>query len=190
MTVKGQDQERHEQHESTENGRENQVVHTPSVSIKGVLKGEPREIPVADEEIGENDQVARDETAEADSVEITEADIQEAWRAYARSIEKSHPRIYSTMNQQKPTMTSNGIIQITLNTNAQREYFIHTIKPELTRYFQKKLANIDFAFETNLIANESAGKMVYTDQDKLDFMTRKNPELQKLKNRFGLDFDH
>ncbi len=185
--MKGQDQERRE---TKENGRENQVVYTPSVSIKGVLKGEPREIPVADEEIGEDDQVARDASADASTVEVTEVDIQEAWRAYARSIEKSHPRIYSTLNQQVPTMTSEGIIRITLNTNAQREYFVHTIRPELTRYFQKKLANIDFVFETNLLTNEATTKMVYTDQDKLDFMARKNPDIQKLKNRFGLDFDH
>ena len=175
---------------SNENGRESQVVHTKSVSIKGVLKGKPREIPVAEKEIGEDDQVARDAGENASTIEVTEADIQRVWREYAESIKKSHPRIFSTLNQQIPAMTGSGIIQIKLNTNAQREYFVHTIKPELTRYFQKRLANIEYVFETNLIANESMAKKVYTDQDKLDYLISKNPELGEMKSRFNLDFDH
>jgi DNA polymerase III subunit gamma/tau len=178
-----------ERNKPVENGRENQMVHTKSVSIKGVLKGRPREIPVAEEEIDEADQVAEDTITAEKNVEITEADIQRVWKEYADSIERSHPRIFGTMNQQVPTMTSDGIIQITLNTNAQREYFVHTIKPELTRYFQKKLSNIEYAFETNLIGNESLAKKVYTDQDKLDYMIKKNPDLGKMKARFNLDFE-
>ena len=182
----GQSEERNK---PVENGRENQVVHTKSVSIKGVLKGKPREIPVAEEEIGEADQVAEDAVKAEETVEITEADIQSVWKEYADSIERSHPRIFGTMNQQVPTMTSEGIIQITLNTNAQREYFVQTIKPELTRFFQKKLSNIEYVFETNLIENEVAAKKVYTDQDKLDYMIRKNPDLGLMKARFNLDFE-
>jgi hypothetical protein len=172
-----------------ENGRENQIVHTKSVSIKGVLKGKPREIPLAEEEIDEADQVAEDSVTVQEAVDITEADIQRLWQEYAASIERSHPRIFGTMNQQVPKMTSDGIIQITLNTNAQREYFVHTIKPELTRYLQKNLSNIEYVFETNLIGNESLAKKVYTDQDKLDYLIRKNPELGKMKARFNLDFE-
>ncbi|MEX0980937.1 MAG: hypothetical protein WDZ47_02495 [Bacteroidales bacterium] len=174
----------------TDNGRENQVVHTKSVSIKGVLKGKPREIPVAEKEISEEDQVARDAGGTDSTIEVTEADIQRVWKEYAESIKKSHPRIFSTLNQQIPAMTSNGIIQMQLNTNAQQEYFVHTIKPELTRYFQKRLANIEYVFETNLVANESMAKKVYTDQDKLDYLISKNPDLAEMKSRFNLDLDH
>ncbi len=166
------------------------MVHTKSVSIKGVLKGKPREIPVAEKEISEEDQVAKDLGGNKSAIEVTEEDIQRVWKEYAESINKSHPRIFSTLNQQTPTMTGNGIIQIELNTNAQREYFIHTIKPELTRYYQKRLANIEYVFETNLIANESLAKKVYTDQDKLDYLISKNPALGEMKSRFNLDFDH
>ncbi len=174
---------------STENGRENQVVHTRSVSIKGVLKGGPREIPVDEKEIGESDQVAKDDRDPGASVEITEADIQKAWKDYARSIEKSHPRIFSTLNQQDPVMTSDGKIRIRLNTNAQREYFINTIKPEITKFFRQHLADTEYIFEPFLVENQNGAKKIYTDQDKLDYLISKNPELGKLKNRFNLDFD-
>ncbi|MEX0988243.1 MAG: hypothetical protein WD052_12275 [Bacteroidales bacterium] len=173
----------------TENGKENQVVYTKSVSIKGVLKGKAPVIPVADEEIGEEDQVAGIPLLETSEVEITEADIQRTWIEYADSIEKSHPRIYSTLKQQVPTMTEKGKIRIRLNSNAQRENFVQRIKPDLTKYFQQKLANIEYVFETNLIANETTAKKVYTEQDKLDYMIDKNPAIEKLKSRFNMDFD-
>lgn len=165
----------------------NNVIHTPSVSIKGALKGQRPEIPVADEEIGEDDVVT--DAGDDAAVEVTEKALQQAWKEYALSVEKSHPRIFNTLNQQVPRMTRDGIIQITLNTNAQREYFIHSIKPELTRWFQQQLADIEYVFETNLVSNETTAKKVYTDQDKLDYLVSKNPDLDKLKQRFNLDFD-
>jgi len=36
---------------------------------------------------------------------------------------------------------------------------------------------------------EPNGKRIYTEQDKLEFLQKKNPELAKLKTRFNLDFD-
>jgi DNA polymerase III alpha subunit (gram-positive type) len=170
--------------------RENRVVHVKSVSIKGVLKGRTKDIPVANEEISETDQVARAEHLENTEIEITEGDIRDAWKEYAQSIENLHPRIFSTLNQQVPSMTHSGIIQITLNTNAQREYFIETIKPELIRFMSKKFGEVEFVFETNLIDNETTAKKVYTDHDKLAYLTGKNPALEKLRTRFNLDFDN
>jgi len=87
-------------------------------------------------------------------------------------------------------MNESGKIRIQLNTNAQRENFVLRIKPELTRYFQKNLADIDYIFETNLLENEASVKKVYTDQDKLEYLMKKNPDLEKFKSRFNLDFDN
>lgn len=153
-----------------------------------MLKGPVKEIPVADDEINEDDVVA-ELTDESLAIEVSEKDIQDAWLAYAKSIEKSHPRIFSTLKQHLPTMSENGRITIKLISNAQRENFVQYIKPRLIKYLQENLANIEYVFETNLLENETTAKKVYTDQDKLDFMIRQNPELEKFKNRFKLDFD-
>ena len=36
---------------------------------------------------------------------------------------------------------------------------------------------------------EKNGRKIYTDQDKLEYLMKKNPELGKLKSKFNLDFD-
>lgn len=169
--------------------RTNQVIHARSISIKGALKGEGKDIPLADEDIDEDDQVITVEEKETQEVRITEADLQRAWKEYATSIEKSQPRIFSTLNQHTPRLTESGRVSIELISQAQRENFIHKIKPGLVRYLQEHLANMEYVFETNLLSNDVAGKKIYTDQDRLDFLIKKNPELEDLKNRFSLDFD-
>ena len=174
---------------SNGNGRENQVVHTKSVSIKNILKAEPREIPVSEEEIDEVDQVSS-VPEPLPVVDLSEKVLIEAWNAYALTQEKSHPRIYNTLMQHKPGLTGDGKISIELTTNAQRDNFIHYIKPGLVKYLQEHVANIEYVFETNLLENEGVVKKVYTDHDKLEYLIDKNRELEKLKTRFNLDFDN
>lgn len=173
-----------------QNGRENQVVHAKSISIKDVLKGVSREIPVIDEEIDEIDQVVKEASTSEPTREISENLIQQAWEEYAMLMEKSHPRVYSTLKQHKPTLTESGRILINLISNAQRENFNQNIKPGLTHYFQEHIADIDYLFETNLLENETTVRKMYTDSDKLDFMIGKNSNLEKFKTRFKLDFDN
>jgi hypothetical protein len=42
---------------------------------------------------------------------------------------------------------------------------------------------------TEIADVEQNGKKIYTEQDKLDYLMKKNPELGELKTRFNLDFD-
>ncbi len=42
---------------------------------------------------------------------------------------------------------------------------------------------------TEVAEVEQNGKKIYTEQDKLDYLMKKNPELGELKTRFNLDFD-
>ena len=58
--------------ETAANGSgENQIVHTRSVSIKSVLKGQPRQIPVTNDEISEDDQVDKAIPPEPGKIEVT-----------------------------------------------------------------------------------------------------------------------
>jgi len=42
---------------------------------------------------------------------------------------------------------------------------------------------------TEVAENAQNEKKIYTEQDKLEYLVKKNPELGKLKTRFNLDFD-
>ncbi|MCF8226168.1 MAG: hypothetical protein K9J30_09845 [Bacteroidales bacterium] len=146
-------------------------------------------MPVADGEIGEDDQVKPIEKEES-KTEISEEDIRKAWDEYAEKIRNRHPRQYNTLKQHLPKLDANGAIRVELATESQRENFTHSIKPGLISYFRQALKDIEYVFETSLIENNTSEKKPYTDQDKLDVLMKKNPDLEIFKNRFNLDFDN
>ena len=56
-------------------------------------------------------------------------------------------------------------------------------KPKYKRIMQLIFHNF---FMLTIFKN---GKKLYTEQDKLEYLIKKNPELAQLKTRFNLDFD-
>ena len=54
-------------------------------------------------------------------------------------------------------------------------------------FHQKILSGTEVLTEAKILRKN--GKKIYTDQDKLEFLIRKNPELGEMKSRFTLDFD-
>ena len=170
---------------AAENG--SSVVRKSSISIKNTLQGTGRmdskktEVPQSAE--ADINQPATDGTAPDPDL------ILNAWKSYASSVEKSRPRIYSTLTTNKPVVRADGTVQLMLNSESQLENFVKRIKPELIAYIRKETGLDQLNIETGLLASQSNGTRIYTEQDKLDYLLKKNPDLGKLKTRFNLDFD-
>ena len=127
----------------------------------------------------------------SDKTGTTEPDaIIKAWEDYASSIEKTKPRIYSTLVNNRPVVRSDGNVLVLLNSESQRDNFSKNIKSGLVAYIKNAtgLPGIEIVTEVSEITQN--GKKIYTEQDKLEFLVGKNPELGKLKTRFNLDFDN
>jgi len=163
------------------------VVRKPGISIKNSLKGKAplREAPVR-EEIKDSPQTlepkVKDQTVDPDA-------IIKAWTDYAESVAKSKPRLYSTLVNNRPVVKRDGTIMVLLNSEAQKENFVKNIKSDLTRSIQSTTGFSNIEILTDVAEMEKNGKRIYTEQDKLDSLIKKNPELGQLKNRFSLDFD-
>ena len=86
-------------------------------------------------------------------------------------------------------MKADGSVTVLLNSEAQRDHFVKHIRKELLRFIQDAtgLSGVEIIAEVSESAQN--GTKIYTEQDKLDFLVSKNPELGKLKSRFNLDFD-
>jgi DNA polymerase-3 subunit gamma/tau len=117
--------------------------------------------------------------------------VLKAWNDYAASIEKEKPRVFSTLQNNRPVVNAEGSIRVLLNTEGQRDNFQKNIKAELSAYIREStgMSTIDILTEVVEADKEKEGKRIYTDQDRLAYMVNKNPELAQLKTRFGLDFD-
>jgi DNA polymerase-3 subunit gamma/tau len=165
------------------------LVKTPGISIKDSLKGAGPEPVIPGVLAAEETPVREDGEAESPKIEADPDSIIRAWNEYATSIQKSKPRIYSTLIHHKPVVKGDGVVMVLLNSEAQRDNFTKNIKSALLKYIKQKTGITSLELITEVSESEENGKKIYTEQDKLEFLLNKNPELAKLKSRFNLDFD-
>lgn len=165
----------------------NSLIRTKGISIKDSLKGTP--VPDLQVEAPPKDPVDQGQPSEEKAVSAGPDAIIHAWNQYAASIEKSKPRIYSTLIHNRPVVRADGAIVVLLNSESQKDNFVKNIKSEMVRYIQQSIGLSPIEIITEVSESTPNGTKIYTEQDKLEFLVRKNPELAKLKTRFNLDFD-
>jgi DNA polymerase-3 subunit gamma/tau len=163
------------------------LVRTPGISIKDSLKGSVSRAvsevkgPAGSEEQKQND---FEEKGPVDPDAIIRA-----WNEYAASLEKTKPRTYSTLVNNKPVVRGDGTVMLLLNSEAQRDNFLKNVKSELVSHILDATGLSAVEIITEVAETAQNGKKIYTEQDKLEYLVQKNPELGKLRTNFNLDFD-
>ncbi|MCP4313486.1 MAG: hypothetical protein GY790_19695, partial [Bacteroidetes bacterium] len=171
----------------------NRIVGNPSISIKGSLKQEviqpaSDEVPPSEKESEPADEGGTGEK-KAESSVVDPDLVMKAWNDYAASVEKQKPRVFSTLQNNRPVVKTDGEIRVLLNSESQKDNFHKNIRGELTTYIREATGLPMIDIVTGVLEQEQEGKKIYTDQDRLAYLVKKNPELGELKTRFGLDFD-
>jgi DNA polymerase-3 subunit gamma/tau len=172
--------------DENDNG-DGRTIRRASISIKGSLKGMPGKPP----EDPDHSQPPEGR-AGADHSPAADPDpdrIIKAWNEYAASFEQSNPRVFSTLKSNQPVVGADGTVRLLLNSEAQRDNFLKNIRPGLSRHICESTGLSALEILTEVMESGQNGKKIYTDQDKLEFLMKKNPELGHLKTRFSLDFD-
>lgn len=175
---------------SNGNGVE-RTVWKASISIKDSLKQELGQAEPENKTAGElKPETRAEEKVPEQSVLAPDPDIiLKAWQDYTASMEKKNPRIFSTLQNNRPVVSAEGVVRVLLNTEAQKDNFQKNIKGELTRYIRETTKMTIVEILPEVLEKSLEKKKIYTDQDRLEYMLRKNPEIGTLKTRFGLDFD-
>jgi len=159
------------------------IVHSPGISIKDSLKG----VSSSPDKPAESAETTEDPASEPSGVDP--GAVLEAWNDYALSIEKSKPRMHSTLTSNQPVISEKGSLSIRLNSEAQRDHFLQKIKSPLIEHIRGKTGLTHLEIIAEVAEGEKDEKKIYTEQDKLEFLIQKNPQLGTLKTRFNLDFD-
>jgi hypothetical protein len=116
---------------------------------------------------------------------FTEEQLLEKWAELLVTL-ADRPNLRSTLNR-KPILTGDSVLLLRLD-NLVQEELIRNNKPQLIAWLRKELRNSKIEVITE-ISQEPVKRIIYTDDEKLDEMLRKNPVLSLLKERFQLDFD-
>jgi len=97
------------------------------------------------------------------------------------------PSLKSTLNRE-PILREDFTILLKID-NLVQEELVRNNKPPLVAWLRKELNNSSVDIFTEVIA-EPARRIIYTDEEKLEEMMRKNNNLALLKEGFRLDFDN
>lgn len=116
---------------------------------------------------------------------FTETKFLSLWNTYAEQlIQKGDKSLASILNASKPILNE-WSIQYSLPNNLMADQ-LEKLKPRLLKYLREHLNNFSIDLEVNVIETE-VKKFIYTPQEKYNKLKEINPDIEILKNMFGLD---
>jgi DNA polymerase III subunit gamma/tau len=157
---------------------------TKSFSIKDLISdGEPKTDPV--EEIAETPvKIIQSDTR----VEFTKEAFENVWIEFLEHIKGEGTRIVSMFKSINPEVESGSKITIHLSNADQKETFVLHYKHKLVAFLESKF--IVSALDVESIVDETQStEILYTDEQKYNFLFTKYPVLKEMKRTFNLDLN-
>jgi len=120
---------------------------------------------------------------------FTNEELKDTWLKYSET-KKSIARVHQFLLTNIPTISANNLI-IVPAINKSQEDEIKKLHDELLVYLKKNLENDFITIKIELTENtETNSTKPYTDAEKYQYFAQKNPDLQTLRDRLNLDFEH
>jgi len=149
-------------------------------SIKDALQGKFQEEKLTSKQLHEI--FSKDDEKEDFTPEL----LKEKWDAFVQRL-GDRPNLQSTLAN-VPKLKENFQLELEIE-NSLQEDIISNIKPELLTWLRIELKNSQVQLNT-IYAENSKGRIIYSDSEKFEELLRKNEALALLRQKFNLDFGH
>jgi DNA polymerase-3 subunit gamma/tau len=165
-------------------GSHDPVIEKPSktFSIKEIISEDIETGDKKNEKLVLNDPEVRLQPKE----EFTPQAFDIAWQEFKDQLKGDGTRIVSMFKSIRPEVENDQTIKIHLNNAAQKDTFILNYKPKLISFLEKKFIFSDIDIETTVDLTES-NEILYSDDQKLNYLINKYPILKDMKKIFNLD---
>ncbi|ADY52844.1 DNA polymerase III, subunits gamma and tau [Pseudopedobacter saltans DSM 12145] len=119
---------------------------------------------------------------------FTQDDFIKVWVDYSRMAkEQGKMSLVSLMDNYTPTLKDNYRIELVLENKLQSEELISE-RIDILNYLRTKLSNFSITLEP-IIDEVVSERKLYTSKDKYQHMVDKNPNIDLLRQAFGLELD-
>jgi DNA polymerase-3 subunit gamma/tau len=119
--------------------------------------------------------------------EFTPDTFESAWQEFQDQLKGEGTRIISMFKSIQPEMEDDHTVRIHLNNAAQKDLFIQNYRQKLITFLENKFLISDLDIETNIDLTEK-DDLLYTDEQKYNYLVNKYPVLKDFKKSFNLDF--
>ena len=116
--------------------------------------------------------------------QFTEEQLRKAWVEFAKQRERASERVIL----ERDFLLKEKVIHLALDNDLQVS-MLDEFKGELLGYLRQVLRNSSLQVSATVTAQEQK-KMIYTQQEKFDYLAEKNPALLELRKVLGLDLDY
>ncbi len=160
------------------------VIEKPSrtFSIKEIITDNDRK-PV-DPAIRRPDNA--EDTGAGYRVEMNGETLQSVWREFVENLRGEGPRIISMFKSIRCEMEDGHTVRIHMTNAAQKDLFIQNYKQKLSAFMEKKFLIRELDIETSVDLSET-NELLYTDEQKYNYLLSKYPVLREFKKTFNLD---
>jgi DNA polymerase-3 subunit gamma/tau len=137
--------------------------------------------------IEEENEAAVNYTKISEKETIDEIKLDASWKKFVEKL-SSKPRLYNALKTSKLSQIDDFKYELLLANNSL-EQTLENNKSKIIDFMKKELNNqfFDICFRVKEL-DETNPENLYTEKDKYKYLLNKNPNLDKLKNDFDLDF--
>lgn len=127
-------------------------------------------------------------TGERPSQPFTIIALQTAWKTFAVQRRQQTDNATEQIILNRDFTLDEYTINLNLDNHIQADLFVSML-PELLAYLRQTLQNWQIQIEHAVVMAE-VKKMIYSPQDKYNYLAEKNPALHKLRQTLGLEVDY
>ena len=114
--------------------------------------------------------------------------LQDSWVSFARIRQQQNDSATEQLVLNRELILDGTIIRLTLDNTLQVGYLTE-LKPDLLGYLRAELQNSQIQLE-HKVTVQDVKKMIYSSQDKFNFLAEKNPALHELRKVLNLEVDY
>jgi len=169
-------------------GKHIPVIDKPakSFSIKDIISeaGEPGMKPTSNlqEPVPGSDATS----AQGSKDPLTIENFPSAWQAFTDGLKGDGTRIISMFKSITPELEDEHTVMIHLSNAAQKDLFVQNYKQRLMSFLENKFLVTELEIETTIDQSET-NEIIYSDDQKYNYLQAKYPILKDFKKTFNLD---
>ena len=170
--------------QDVQSGQHTPVIekHTKSFSIKNIIAEEKGAAQTLTKPAEESE--PKNESGSAE--EFNTSSFERTWNEFINLLKGDGARVISMFKSVTTEVENDHIIKVHLSNAAQKDLFIQNYKQKLISFMNNRFKSKDIDIET-IVDLSDTNEILYSDEQKYNYLVAKYPELKELKKAFNLD---
>ena len=120
---------------------------------------------------------------------FSEEFLKEKFAEFVEDLRVDKPRMFNAMKDQNPRLGEDFQVVFEMNNSSLEDVFNKEVRFDLLKFLRRELNNSNIQINIVIKPAEPGKSLLYTSEERFEYLSKKNPELNKFKQQLNLDFD-